>query len=227
MKFIFFDFFNTLFTTPSNRNIEQVVNVSIDLFDKKDLNIISTIWKETYDYLEKNSAKSSVEFNMSEISDIMYQKYPQYDIAIYRELTDRYMQIWRNHSIPFEDTIIAVKKLSCCYSCGIISNTNDSMLIPYLLKKYNLYDSFNPIILSVDVGYKKPSTFIFKEALKKVCYSTVFFVGDNLEEDIKGAANCNMIPIHINRGSKAIVASNYHTIRSLFELEEKVRTLII
>ena len=81
---------------------------------------------------------------------------------------------------------------------------------------------------------RKPDPKIFRMALDRlgVPASEAVFVGDNLQTDIKGALNCGMIPIHIDRRKTEITkvcCKPYMTVSSLEqvllileELEEEI-----
>lgn len=72
---------------------------------------------------------------------------------------------------------------------GLISNINSIHQVPDMLKKYGIYDFFNPIVLSSVYHIRKPDPAIFYHAarLAGVATGECAFVGDRIERDIKGA----------------------------------------
>lgn len=70
------------------------------------------------------------------------------------------------------------------------------------LKTLKISDSFNAVLISEEVGLKKPDSAIFELALSKVdakAEDTVF-VGDNPINDIYGAHNCGIKTLWISNG---------------------------
>lgn len=72
---------------------------------------------------------------------------------------------------------------------GIISNVNSRGQVPTNLKKYGIYQYFDPIILSSEYGRRKPDPAIFHYAarLANVSASTCLYVGDRIARDVDGA----------------------------------------
>ena len=98
---------------------------------------------------------------------------------------------------------------------GIISNW-DSRLPP-LLDNLDLTRYFSIIAVSALVGSAKPDRGIFEYALKEsnIIPENAIHIGDSVELDCKGAKDCGMLPVLINRGEHAPDASPYTTIHSL------------
>jgi len=72
---------------------------------------------------------------------------------------------------------------------GLISNVNSRGQVPTNLKKYGIYQYFNPIVLSSEYGRRKPDPAIFHFAarLANVSASTCLYVGDRIARDVDGA----------------------------------------
>lgn len=89
------------------------------------------------------------------------------------------------------------------FRLGIISNASDVDDVYTLLRKCNLTDYFEHIIISADFGMRKPHPEIFLEGLRlfqaepQDCY----MVGDRLDMDILGANQVDISSIWITRRS--------------------------
>ncbi|OJX43984.1 MAG: hypothetical protein BGO78_03245 [Chloroflexi bacterium 44-23] len=72
---------------------------------------------------------------------------------------------------------------------GLISNINSISQVPDSLKKYQIDQYFEPVVLSSTFHFRKPDPSIFYHAarLAGVATSECAFVGDRIERDIKGA----------------------------------------
>jgi HAD superfamily hydrolase (TIGR01549 family) len=102
-----------------------------------------------------------------------------------------YYQFFKIDLVPGIRKMLA--DLSKRYNLAIISNviSNASRLV---LQKYDLEQYFDNIVLSRDLGIRKPSLEIFNFALVNlgVSSSEAVHVGDSLEDDVRGAQNAGM-----------------------------------
>jgi len=112
-------------------------------------------------------------------------------------------------NVFFEDYLKALKprtsakatlqKLSQSYKLGIVSNYTYAPLIYAGLRKLKISDFFDAVLVSQEVGWRKPSPEIFQEALRRlrVKAEEVVYVGDTPLEDIEGAKNVGMKTVFI------------------------------
>ena len=113
-------------------------------------------------------------------------------------------------NIFFKDYIRSLRRRNCAtrtlkklskdgYALGLISNFTYAPVIHAGLRKLNLSQFFNAILVSEDVGWRKPHPRIFKEALKRLDKKAdqTVFVGDSPVEDIKGAKDVGMRTIFV------------------------------
>lgn len=72
---------------------------------------------------------------------------------------------------------------------GVISNVSSKDLVPVMLKRYGVYDYFDPIVLSCEYGRRKPDPAIFHYAARmvKAPTSECVYIGDRINRDILGA----------------------------------------
>jgi len=77
---------------------------------------------------------------------------------------------------------------------GLISNFTHAPVIHKSLRKVGIKPYFNTIIISEEVGWRKPSPEIFKDALNRlqVTAHEAVFIGDSPLEDIKGAKDSGL-----------------------------------
>jgi putative hydrolase of the HAD superfamily len=92
-----------------------------------------------------------------------------------------------------------VKTLAAKYTLGLVSNFTHAPVIYAGLRKIGLNQFFNAILVSAEVGWRKPHSKIFEEALKRLVVKAeeAIFVGDNPIDDIQGAKNIGMKAIFI------------------------------
>jgi putative hydrolase of the HAD superfamily len=89
-------------------------------------------------------------------------------------------------------------ELSESYDLGVISNSM-SLAPRRFLEQHGLEKYFKVIVVSGEVGYRKPHPEIFKLALEKLGASPgeVVHVGNSPEEDVKGAKGAGMLSVLI------------------------------
>lgn len=82
---------------------------------------------------------------------------------------------------------------------GLISNFTHAPVIYKSLRKLDLCKHFNAIVVSEEVGWRKPSPEIFKAALTRlqVRAGEVVYVGDSPIEDVKGAKEAGLTTIFV------------------------------
>jgi len=82
---------------------------------------------------------------------------------------------------------------------GLISNFTHAPVIYKSLRKLDLCKHFNAIVVSEEVGWRKPSAEIFQAALMrlKVRAGEVVYVGDSPIEDVKGAKEAGFTTIFV------------------------------
>jgi HAD superfamily hydrolase (TIGR01549 family) len=113
---------------------------------------------------------------------------------------------------------------------GIVSNTfvHASSLDTHL-DRYKLLDFFDLRMYSYQFNCRKPNKEIFLTAAERIGVNpeNIFFVGDRINKDVKGAINAGMIPVlkdaYTNAGKKVppgVIKIN--TIAELPELVEKI-----
>jgi len=89
-------------------------------------------------------------------------------------------------------------ELSESYELGVISNSM-SLAPRRFLEQSGLEGYFKAILVSGEVGYRKPRPEIFKRALEKIGANPgeAVHVGNSLEEDVKGAKGVGMYSVLI------------------------------
>lgn len=93
------------------------------------------------------------------------------------------------------------------------------------LKKSGLYNYFNHIFTSEQLGYNKPDRRFFDSCihiLGNISPSEIIMIGDSLRADIAGAAACGIITCHFERGLTPKIPdikANY-TVTNLLQIKD-------
>ena len=108
-----------------------------------------------------------------------------------------------------------LRKLSTNHKLGLVSNFTYVPVIYAGLRKLDINQFFNAILVSDEVRWRKPHPKIFNEALKrlKVSAQETVYLGDSPLEDIKGAKATGMKTI--------FVPSQFYTLKTLHESQQK------
>jgi HAD superfamily hydrolase (TIGR01549 family) len=95
---------------------------------------------------------------------------------------------------PIPGIYEAVLELHCRYRLAVISNTRSHGLIEGIVRRFGLYEAFDPFLTSAGFGWRKPSRRIFSALLEqwKVAPNEVVMVGDSLRKDVAAAQSAGM-----------------------------------
>jgi len=101
------------------------------------------------------------------------------------------------------------------YKLGLISNFTCAAVIYAGLRKLGINKYFNAVLVSEAVGWRKPHTGIFQEALRvlQAMPSETVYIGDSPLEDIKGAKSLGMRTV--------FVRSQFYSLKFLRESQQK------
>jgi len=128
-------------------------------------------------------------------------------------------------NISFEDYLNSLELRQCTkrilkmtsadYKLGLVTNFTYAPVIYVGLRKLDINQFFNAILISDEVGWRKPHPKIFNEALKRLGVSAheTVYVGDSPLEDIKGAKATGMKTV--------FVPSQFYSMKALNESQQK------
>jgi HAD superfamily hydrolase (TIGR01662 family) len=114
---------------------------------------------------------------------------------------------------PCADRLLA--QLPKHVKIGLVSNFTYAPVIYAALRKLRINKFFNSVLVSQDVGWRKPNPNIFHEALKRlgVKADETVYVGDSPLEDIGGAARTGMKTV--------FVPSQFYSLENMYEAGDK------
>jgi len=108
-----------------------------------------------------------------------------------------------------------LNKVSMGYKLGLASNFTYAPVIYAGLRNLGINQFFNTVLVSEDVGWRKPHKKIFEEALRRlgVTAEETVYVGDSPTEDINGAKAVGMKTV--------FVPSQFYSLENLHESQQK------
>lgn len=139
-------------------------------------------------------------------------------------------EILKNGISLYEDAITTLDTLrQSGLKLGLISNASPSVNI--VIENLNLNKYFDSIVISYEVGYRKPDSRIYEIAAERLSLmpKDCIFVGDGNDQELDGAHKTGMLAIHIKReqpkhvqGIDSSTSNIDFTIHTLAELPDLV-----
>jgi HAD superfamily hydrolase (TIGR01549 family) len=124
----------------------------------------------------------------------------QIELQLLKETANRAVKTWQIHVQLDPDALAVMAKLAESKTLALISNFDHPPHAHRVLRETGLAGYFKTIVISGDVGIKKPNPGIFKIALEQTGLNSdeVVYVGDT-QEDVYGATAAGIRPILIAR----------------------------
>ena len=161
---------------------------------------------ESYNEFQQIKLKEFREFPNRERFVLMLEKMSVNSIGTKDVLIDRMVVAHMNAlasciEYPAENKETLEYLSSKGYRMAIVSNFDYSPTAHMLLERYNLTPIFEVIVISDEVGWRKPKDVIFETAVDKLSIKPddALFVGDNYSADVVGSKAMKMDAAWINR----------------------------
>lgn len=202
-KVLIFDFGGTIVTDDSDDRLHLMFyNEFIRKFN------LPVSAEEMYDYLKaeiKEVLKRGHE-KWENLSEAYTQGIKKLLEAKRLEAKEEYLSIFKKlyleyheaYTEPFPHAIETLIKLkSAGFRLAIISNIDNEIIEP-VLRRLGIFDIFELIVTSEELGYGKPNRKIFETTLRRlnVLPNDTIYVGDSLINDVQGAREAGMEAIH-------------------------------
>ena len=151
---------------------------------------LAAVWDETWYPFEERSQHDHREFSMVDVGTVFLRSLlgREPDPGETRALMDVYIGEWDAGVTHLEGLADWMSGLARDYRLAIVSNVHEAYLVPKHLEKMGLKDRFDAVILSVEVGWKKPHPEIYATALQALGAQPdqAVFVGDTHAADFIG-----------------------------------------
>ena len=108
------------------------------------------------------------------------------------------------------------------YRLSVVSNFDHAPTARELLRKFGIADFFEQIIISEEVGWRKPHRKIFEFALAGLGESSsdAIFIGDDPEADITGSSDCGIDSVWVKRKEQFTPAEPKFIVTDLKDLRK-------
>ncbi|MFB0558848.1 MAG: HAD family hydrolase [Candidatus Bathyarchaeia archaeon] len=155
-------------------------------------------------------------------------QHPQRRLLAQRVWAD-YLAEWPRQSTFFEDAMPLLSSLKRRYKLGLVTNFPDGPTAREVFNWFEFDEVFDCIVISGEVGYRKPNPIIFERALSYLRGSpeSTVMVGDTLDADVLGPKKIGMKAILID--ANRIQEENHHladvVVRNLGEVREALKCI--
>ncbi len=125
------------------------------------------------------------------------------------DIFDRYLAMYEKSWSLYPDVLLCLEALAA-YPLGMITN-GDGKQQRQKLDQLDIAERFRSVLVSGDVGVAKPQREIFERSAEELGFhpSELLFIGDNPENDVRGAMQAGWHAIWLNRtGSDQEVAAH-------------------
>jgi putative hydrolase of the HAD superfamily len=195
--------------------------------------------------LHKTLTETGFKTNRKKFLDAYTQAHEKYRITRYERLREVTNAIWISEALTnlgyetsaddsrvkvalnifFKDYVDSLelrpcakkltRKISENCKLGLVSNFTYAPVIYASLRRLGINQFFSAVLVSDDIGWRKPHKSIFQDALRKLQVNAeeAVFVGDNPLEDIKGAHEAGIRTV--------FVPSQFYTLKNLHESRQK------
>lgn len=202
IKVILFDIDDTLFDRSKSQSkiLKLIIKDLRDIFSGLSYNKIYNAFilsdRILNDHIEKGKFIKDARLERSKI----FLELLDIDKKYTEEISHLYLHYYYKSIIPIKYAKKVIKKLSRVLKIGIVSNGFFDIQY-YKLEAMGIKDFFDCIILSDEVGIRKPNPKIFLKAAEYLNINTCncLYVGDSYEYDIIGSKKAGMKSCWLNR----------------------------
>jgi putative hydrolase of the HAD superfamily len=162
------------------------------------------------------------EFSMAEVaSAFLRQSSVDGDAAEFERL---YLAEWSAGVVVPDGLKPLLIELRHGHRLAVVSNTHSPAMVPELLIRAGIADLFDAVVLSVDVGWRKPHPAVYATALEAlgITAGEAIFVGDSYAADFAGPDAVGITAFLIDPGKTAEVPAE-RRIDSVFDLPSRNR----
>jgi len=205
VKGIFFDVHGTLIEKGGMETFERGCAKVVAFLDSNGISLSNEEYKEVCIANLKKHRKDYQELN--EVSFYGWYKGILNDLGIsdpdeawIDQLNEEWMRTFIETTTEIQPAKQVLSELKPLYRLGVISNSLGRNTEVDLVRA-GLRDFFEVLIVSSELGKRKPHPKIFQSALEAMGLKAeeVIMVGDNLQEDIVGAKNAGMKTVYLTQ----------------------------
>ncbi len=241
-KAVIFDLFDTVVNFNPSRLPSTLVNgVRVRSTSAAVYEVFKKVYKhvgfnefhapfvDSFVEFQKKKLEEHREFHNRERFKLMLNKMSIEDESDLEELLDEMVlahmgEIAAAVDFPEENEIV-LGSLKKDYRLALVSNFDYAPTAYAILEKFNIKRFFEKVVISMEVGWRKPKSEIFHKCLNLLGIKPedAIFVGDNFDADVIGAKTVGMDVIWINKNNEPHKERDVkpdYTVSKLSEIKE-------
>lgn len=209
---ILFDFFGTLVDySPAHTGQDHARSHGLlrDLGAATDYADYLAGWSGTWAEFERRSDRDDREFSVTEaatafLAGVLGRPPAAAEVGSF---VAAYLDEWNAGVTYPADVVACVRELARGYRLGVVTNTHQPDLVPGHLDAMGLSSSFEVVVTSVEVGWRKPHPAIYAAALDALGADAgaAVFVGDTYGPDFVGPERVGITAFLIDPHRRASV----------------------
>ncbi|MGE3075944.1 MAG: HAD family hydrolase [Dehalococcoidia bacterium] len=157
-------------------------------------------WNDTASVFEVEATRTLVEYPLESVVQEFLQRHGA-DCGRTEEFLRAFINDW-NRAVTFTaDDISVIRSLAEGHRLGVVTNTHLTWLVPEHLDRMGVTNCISDVVMSIEVGFRKPHPRMFHEALRRMRATAheTLFVGDSAEADVAGAKAVGLRAVRIDR----------------------------
>ena len=216
MSAILFDFFGTLVDYSPSR-VTQGYPKTHALVPGVPYEDFLTSVDTTFAAFDARSAADDREFSMAAVAAEVLGRPP--DDPLVAEFARVYVEEWAAAVTPLDGLAGLLAGLRARHRLAVVSNTHSPTMVPALLDDLGISGLFDAVVLSVDVGWRKPHPAMYTAALGALgaAPAGAVFVGDSYAADYAGPVAAGIPAFLIDPAGTAGVPAD-RRLTSVFDL---------
>lgn len=203
IKAIGFDLFNTLITVEPD-TLDEANDRLIRTLGKSGITLNSEDFRKAHlkaamHHLEecrKDGRETHNRFWISTALETLGCRIPPQDQRI-ADAVEAYFSAFYSHCRLIPGTKGMLECLKKEYHLGLLTNFTHTPAAKTIIRQTGLEPFFETILISGELGYRKPHPLVFQKLLENLQVENVqtLYVGDDPEPDITGALGAGILPI--------------------------------
>ena len=183
------------------------------------------LWSGIYAELEADARRTHREFTMhDQATAVLERSLGHAEQRLTETLAETYLTDWNRGVVHIDGVAEMIKDLAQSYTLAVVSNTHDAALVPAHLSAMKVDQLFKAVVISAELGVRKPNSAIFEYALARLNSEPAqcVYVGDSFDADYKGAENAGLACFLIDPAREAGIPEE-HRLMSIFDLPSRLR----
>ena len=205
VKGIFFDLYGTLLVYGNMKQAwSDWLSTFYNLLKEQGLKLPKDAFALECDGFFRKAAPVGDENDLTELERRIKTLAKRLDLELHddqlRPIADMIASAWQPYISIDPDTVPVLKTLKQNKKIGLVSNFDHPQHVRHVLAHYGINTFFDTIVISSEVGAKKPDPAIFSFALEQtgLLNNEVIYVGDT-DDDMDGAIAAGIQPVFIAR----------------------------